>query len=88
MPSTFVYVFTPKEFFYFLFRKKTCPKCGGPLRKEKYFRVVSGKECGVKMRNLHVSKKWVKKYEYRYICQECAALFSLQELAGETPAQP
>ena len=41
--QAFRYDFTMKELIYFLFGKKTCPKCNGKLNKSKSYEIVDGK---------------------------------------------
>lgn len=41
--TAFSYSFTPKEFYFFLFKKPKCPKCGEKLIRKKEFFSTKGK---------------------------------------------
>ena len=79
--QAFRYDFTGKELFYFLFKKKKCPKCGGRLVAHKDFEMADGSQF-VSNRGYYLPKNAkVKHYSYFYDCQRCAAQFMLRELA-------
>lgn len=79
--QAFRYDFTGKELFYFLFGKKKCPKCGGKLMAHKGFEMADGSQF-VSKRGYYLPKNAkVKHYFYFYDCRQCAAQFTLQELA-------
>lgn len=40
--QSFRYDFTAKELAYFLFKKKTCPKCGEQMKKDKCCETIDG----------------------------------------------
>ena len=66
-PTAFSYSFTPKQFYYFLFKKPKCPRCGEKL--------IRRKEA---MANVDDTK--VKYYYYTYTCPRCQAKYTLDEL--------
>ena len=79
--QSFRYDFTPKEFFYFLFKKKKCPKCGGKMKKEKRFEIVDGSKFNTNSVPLYIQGREVKYYSYFFTCTCCEAKFKLSELA-------
>ena len=68
-------VFKPKEFKYFLFNKKSCPYCGGKLK-----RIVKKEYVGVDFTAMTAP---LDMYEFRnfYCCNICNREYSLAELA-------
>ena len=76
------YSFTPRQLKYFLFGKKTCPRCGGALRRHKGYTTLHGTMPHSHDKPIRVDTSWVKLYRYHYICDACGAAFSLEELAG------
>lgn len=81
--DAFLYEFTFKEFWYFLFGRKRCPDCEGQLVKEKTYETRQESEFQTRRgrRFFHNNAK-VKYYIYKYRCTQCNALFSLKELAN------
>ena len=80
--TAFYYSFSPKELRYFLFGKKTCPRCGGKLQRHKEHETVYGWLPGHDDVERIDSRK-VKHHFYTYSCERCRAAFTLAELAGE-----
>lgn len=81
-PTAFSYSFTPKQFYYFLFKKPKCPRCGQKLTRKKEFFCTRGKIPGTfteEMANIDDTK--VKYYYYTYTCPRCGAKYTLDELA-------
>ena len=85
--TSFRYDFTARELAYFLFRKKTCPHCGGRMEKEKCFDFVDGSEFTSDSVPLYIEGRQVKHYYYRYICHQCGADFLLTDLAKNNSVQ-
>ena len=79
--ESFRYDFSTRELIYFLFRKKSCPKCGGIMKKEKYFEVVDGSVFNGRSVCHYVNGRKVKHYVYRFTCNKCGSSFTLSELA-------
>lgn len=79
--QSFRYEFTAKELFYFLFKKKICPKCNGNLKKEKCCEIVDGSIFNTDSVPLYIKGRQVKHYFYCYTCEECGAKFTLSELS-------
>ena len=80
--DAFQYQFTPRELKYFLFSKKTCPRCGGRMDQSKGYETRTGAELNSHTNDFFVPNANVKKYMYFYTCQECGTRYSLKELAG------
>ena len=81
--TAFSYSFTPREFFYFLFRKPKCSRCGERMVRKKEFFSTKGALPGTftdELGSVNVEK--VKYYYYTYTCPGCGARFTLRELAG------
>lgn len=78
--DAFRYDFTMKELKYFLFSKKTCPKCGGIMEKKKDYEIIKGSNFSQRSVIYHNSK--VKHYLYRFTCKQCGAQYTLEELAN------
>lgn len=79
--DAFCYDFSSKEFRYFLFGKKICPKCGGRLQKQKCHELKRGSDFNSRSVDTFVPQAKVKHYFYVYICEKCGAEYSLTELA-------
>lgn len=77
----FRYDFTGKELIYFLFRKKTCPKCNATMIRTKGFETVEGRYLNSSADPFFVPNAKVKHYQYYYNCQQCGASYALKELA-------
>lgn len=80
-PDAFSYRFTMREFFYFLFSKKKCPRCGGIMDKEKDYETVKGKNFS--KRSVVYHNQRVKHYIYRFSCKQCGAQYTLEELVNK-----
>ena len=67
-----------RELWHFLFRKKTCPRCGG-----KAYRVdtLPKHSHGWERRGLDLEYTYRVKNAVQYRCDPCHAYYSLQELA-------
>lgn len=79
--QSFRYDFTAKELTYFLFKKKTCPKCGEKMEKEKCGETIDGSVFNTNSVPLYIQGRQVKHYFYRFTCQQCGANFTLTELS-------
>lgn len=77
----FRYEFTGKEFIYFLFKKKICPRCGGIMTKEKCCEMVDGSIFNTMAVPLYIQGRQVKYYFYRFACDDCNSKFTLSELS-------
>lgn len=75
----FVYEFTMREFFYFMFCKKKCPNCNGELEKKKDYETVKG--TNFSKRSVVYLKQRVKHYIYKFTCKQCGSQYTLEELA-------
>lgn len=80
MANAFVYQFSAKEFSYLLFKKKTCPNCGGKLTKQKCSEIVDGAQFDSASAPLYTKRPGVKHYYYTFTCENCGAKFSLTDL--------
>ena len=80
MASAFVYQFTAKEFFYLLFKKKICPKCGGKMTKQRCSEIVDGARFDSASAPLYTKRPDVKHYYYTFTCEDCSAKFTLTDL--------
>ena len=79
--DSFRYEFTMKELFYFLFRKKSCPKCGNKMEKNKGYEMVDGSIFNTNSVPLYIQGREVKYYHYLFNCPKCGAQYTLKELA-------
>ena len=79
--ESFRYDFTAKELANFLFKKKSCPNCGGIMKKEKCFEVVDGSAFNGRSVCHYVRGRQVKHYFYRFTCNKCGSSFTLSALA-------
>jgi hypothetical protein len=72
---------TYQELWFFLFRKKKCPRCGG-----KAYRVdvLAEQSQGWEQDGLHFEYAHKVKEAVRYRCDPCHAYYSLAELAAES----
>lgn len=77
--------FTPRELFYFLFKKKRCPFCGGRLRRAREFETRYGREFLEKREPFLANSVRVKYYFYTFTCEECGHKYSLHDLADGAP---
>lgn len=76
-----IYDFTIKELTYFLFKKKTCPKCGRLMEKKKCFEIVDGAKFNTNDVPLYIQgSSNVKHYFYVFTCKECGMEYKLSEL--------
>ena len=78
------YSFTFKEMFYFLFKKKQCPKCHGMMGKHKEYTVttdVSRSPGGYEGSMSYGFGGPVKAYKYFFTCTYCKSQYTLNELA-------
>lgn len=80
MAKGVAYEFTPKEFFYLMFKKKVCPKCGGKMTKNKRCEIVNGSQFKHEVDDLNLSLYDVKHYFYTFTCEDCGAEFELSQL--------
>lgn len=80
MANSFVYQFTVKELSYLLFKKKSCPKCGGKMTKQKCSEIVNGKQFDTASAPLYNKRPEVKHYYYTFTCEDCGAEFTLTDL--------
>lgn len=79
--KSFIYEFTLKELAYFLFKKKSCPRCGGTMKKEKCCEIVDGSIFNTNSVPLYIQgRSQVKHYFYCFVCPECGSKFTLSEL--------
>lgn len=60
--KAFSYEFSGNELFYFLFKKKICPKCGGKMKQSKCAEIVDGSIYKSASVPLYVSGRRVKHY--------------------------
>ena len=78
----FNYSFAPRELFFLLFGRKTCPACGGRLTKHKTFDVRGGRELNRGSRDpFFVQNARIKDYRYAFWCADCGREFSFSELS-------
>lgn len=80
--DAFRYDFTPREFLFFLFGKKTCPECGGPMGRVKLREHVKGREFNTRSSAPFHADADVLHYRYEYRCGRCGRTYSLEQLAG------
>ena len=78
--DAFRYDFTLKELWFFLFKGKQCPKCGGRLCREKRFETAAGSDFNSRSADPFVGNARVKHYMYYYTCRDCGSEYSLKEL--------
>lgn len=83
MAKGFRYEFSIKDIFYFLFKKKKCPKCNGKLSKCKYAEIVDGKKFNTSSVPLYIKGREIKSYYYSFTCRNCGAEYTLSELTNE-----
>ena len=62
--TAFCYSFTPRQLKYFLFGKKTCPRCGGALRRHKGYTTLHGTMPHSHDKPIRVDTSRVKLYRY------------------------
>ena len=70
-----------KELFYLLFRKKSCPHCGGRMEKEKSFETRNGRDFNSTSDPFFVPNASVKHYLYSFRCLECGRSYPLKDLS-------
>lgn len=80
--DAFRYDFTPREFLFFLFGKKTCPACGGPMGRVKLREHVKGREFNTRSSAPFHAGADILHYRYEYRCGRCGRTYSLEQLAG------
>ena len=73
--------FTPRELWYFLFRKKICPRCGGRLEKHKKWETRLGSEFASSGEEFLAGNMKVKYGSYFFCCPSCGGRYSLTRLA-------
>lgn len=78
--NAFRYDFTPREFLFFLFGKKTCPACGGPMERMKLRETVKGREFNTRSSAPFHAGADVLRYRYAYRCGCCDRTYSLERL--------
>lgn len=78
----FTYQFSAKELKFFLFGKKLCPKCGASLIQEKCAEMADGQTLASASTPLYIQGRGVKRYFYRYHCNNCSAEYELSQLAN------
>lgn len=81
MANGFRYEFSGNELSYMLFGKKSCPKCGGKMKKNKCAETVDGAKFNTQAVPLYIQGREIKCYYYSFTCQRCNAEFTLSELA-------
>ncbi len=79
--DAFQYEFTGKELVYFLFKKKTCPSCGGKLHKSKTYESVEGYKLNNAQEAFFISNAKVKCYRHIFLCPNCKVAYPISELA-------
>ncbi len=80
--TAFSYSFTPKEFYFFLFKKPKCPDCGEKMLRQKEYFSTRGAIPGTFTQEMaSVNTKKVKYYYYTYTCPKCGKKYTLSELA-------
>jgi len=81
------YSFTYKEMFYFLFRKKHCPKCQSVMEKHKNYTITTKSSdlptghYGGYSESAFSTGGPVKAYKYFFTCNNCKSEYTLKELA-------
>ncbi len=82
MATAFSMEFTFKELFYFLFKRKICPKCGGKMKKQRCSEIVDGRKMYTSMdAPLYVKRSEVRHDYYVFVCEECGQKVNLTDLA-------
>ena len=80
----FLYTFTPRELAFFLFhRKKTCPRCGHLLAKQKSFYSANGEELNSSADDFFIPQTKVKVFSYLYTCPICKKTYTLGDLVSQ-----
>lgn len=79
--DAFRYDFTPREFLFLLFGKKTCPVCGGPMERVKLRETMKGREFNTRSSAPFHAGANVLRYRYAYRCRCCDRTYSLERLA-------
>jgi len=80
----FHYSFTPRELFYFLFKKKVCPKCQQLMEKHKNYTIKAsgGSSPSYNFDSvMQMSTGPVKAYKHFFVCNNCNSQYTLAELA-------
>jgi transcription initiation factor IIE alpha subunit len=76
---------TMKEMVYLLFKKKSCPHCGGMLVKEKCSKIINGTEHFTKARNeTYLKREEVKMEFYKFTCDACGHTLTIGD-TGDVP---
>ena len=78
---------TMPELGYVLFAKKTCPHCGGKMKKIKRNKIVDGREYFKNRRDLYLHRPEVRVYYYTYHCTCCGREFELSKLVKKDEKQ-
>lgn len=82
MANGFLYEFSENELFYYLFKKKKCPKCGGKMTKNKCAEIVDGAKFNTVSKPLYiVGRREIKHYYCSFTCEKCGMEYTLSELA-------
>lgn len=81
MANGFRYEFSVNELFYFLFKKKKCPKCGETMLKNKCAETVDGAKFNTMSVPLYIQGREIKSYYYSFTCEKCGSEYTLTELA-------
>lgn len=83
MSKSFRYEFTGKELYYFLFKRKKCPECGGEMIKNKCSEIVDGSRFNTVSVPLYIKRREVEYYYYLFECNECGVKYTLSDLANQ-----
>lgn len=81
--DAFRYDFTISELFFFLFKKKECPRCKKRMTRYKAFESVPGFEFNSRSAAPFRQDANVKHYYYVYKCTSCGASYKLKELVQQ-----
>lgn len=81
MAKAFVMTLTGKELSYLLFKKKTCPRCGGKMMRKRCSEIVDGAKFDSPSAPLYTKRHEVRHDYYIFTCKDCNANFALTDLA-------
>ncbi len=79
--QSFRYEFKGSELSYLLFKKKRCPKCGGPMEKNRCQEMTDGSVFNTNSVPLYIKGRQVKQYYYVFVCKSCGSSYTLSELS-------
>lgn len=79
----FRYSFSFPELRFFLFGKKTCPKCGCKLIKKKNFEIKTNLFYEDSADSIFHPDSEVKQYSYSYYCEKCNFERTLSDFANK-----